>query len=128
MRESVPFLVTVGVLAAVMGGFAWLAARVRRRGLAGTAVRAALASYDEAFHATAHESHYELRAQAERRVPAPSPDGKWTPRDDRRAERSASRGELTGSARGPRSRRSGISPVRRVRAALRRRSTRTNRP
>jgi hypothetical protein len=77
MRDLVPFLVTAAALAAVMAGFAWLAARVRRRGLAGTAVRAALASYDEAFRTTAHESHYEIQAQAERKVPAPSPDGRW---------------------------------------------------
>ncbi|MCH6160336.1 hypothetical protein [Streptomyces marispadix] len=78
MRDLVPFLITAAALAAVMAGFAWLAARVRRRGLAGTAVRAALASYDEAFRTTAHESHYEIQAQAERKVPAPSPDGRWT--------------------------------------------------
>jgi hypothetical protein len=80
MRDVVPFLITVAALAAVVAGFAWLAARVRRRGLAGTAVRAALASYDEAFRTTAHDSHYEIQAQAERKVPAPSPDGRWTRR------------------------------------------------
>ncbi|WP_326613312.1 hypothetical protein [Streptomyces scopuliridis] len=34
----------------------------------------AMASYDEAFYGTAHESHYEIQAQAERKTPVPSPD------------------------------------------------------
>ncbi|MFF2184288.1 hypothetical protein [Streptomyces sp. NPDC058155] len=33
-----------------------------------------MASYDEAFRATAHEAHYEIQAQAERRIPLPAPD------------------------------------------------------
>ncbi|MBT2443224.1 hypothetical protein J7E93_24645 [Streptomyces sp. ISL-36] len=77
MGDLLPLLTVVGVLGAVMGFFGWVASHVRRRGLAGTAVSAALASYDEAFRVTAHVSHYELRAQAERQVPIPSPDGPW---------------------------------------------------
>nr|WP_079145986.1 hypothetical protein [Streptomyces lydicus] len=38
-------------------------------------------AYDEAFRATAHESHHEIRAQAERKAPPPSPDGRWRPGD-----------------------------------------------
>lgn len=79
MDELLPLLVFVGAVAAVMGGFAWLAARVRRRGLAGSAMRAAMASYDEAFRVTAHDSYYEIQAQVERQVPMASPDDPWRP-------------------------------------------------
>lgn len=61
MGEFLPFLVVTGALAAVMGLFTWLACVVRRRGLAGAAVRTAMASYEEAFRVTAHDSHYENR-------------------------------------------------------------------
>jgi len=72
-----PFLILAGGLAAVLGAFTWLAARVRRRGLAGGAMSAAMASYEEAFRITAHESHVEIRAQAERKAPLLLPDDHW---------------------------------------------------
>ncbi|MFC5805534.1 hypothetical protein [Streptomyces formicae] len=74
MREYLPLLMLAGALAAVLGCFAWLATRVRRRGTGGAAVRAAMASYDEAFRVTAHESYYEIQAQQERKAPLLSPD------------------------------------------------------
>lgn len=77
MSDALPLLVVAGVLAAVMGLFRWLASRVRRRGTAGAAISAALASYDEAFRVTAHDAHYEVRAQAERKAPLLSPDRPW---------------------------------------------------
>lgn len=79
MGEFLPFLVVTGALAAVMGFFAWLASLVRRRGLAGAAVRAAMASYDEAFRVTAHDAHYEIQAQADRKVPMALPGDPWRP-------------------------------------------------
>lgn len=79
MGELLPFLFLLGGLAAVLGLFTWLAARIRRRGLAGGAVSAALASYEEAFRVTAHESHVEIRAQAERKAPLLSPDDHGKP-------------------------------------------------
>ena len=39
-----PLLIVAGALAVVMGLFAWLASVVRRRGLAGSGFRAAMAS------------------------------------------------------------------------------------
>ncbi|WSQ06412.1 hypothetical protein OG604_00635 [Streptomyces sp. NBC_01231] len=77
MGALLPFLILIGGLTAVLGFFAWLAARIRRRGLAGGAMSAALASYEEAFRITAHESHVEIRAQAERKAPILSPDDHW---------------------------------------------------
>lgn len=78
MAALLPFLILLGALAAVLGLFTWLATRIRRRGLAGGAMSAALASYEEAFRVTSHESHIELRAQAERKAPILLPDGPWS--------------------------------------------------
>lgn len=75
MGALLPFLILVAILAVVLGFFVWLASRVRRRGLAGGALSAALASYEEAFRVTAHDAHVEIRAQAERKAPILSPDG-----------------------------------------------------
>jgi hypothetical protein len=79
MGEFLPYLMVVGALAAIMGFFTWLASLVRRRGVAGAALRAAMASYNEAFRVTAYDSHYEIQAQAERKVPITSPDDPWRP-------------------------------------------------
>ncbi|MFG3141502.1 hypothetical protein ACGFZA_35470 [Streptomyces sp. NPDC048211] len=99
MDELLSFLVFAGALAAVLGSFAWLAARVRRRGLAGSAMRAAMASYDEAFRVTAHDSYYEIQAQVERQAPMASPDDPWRPARDRPA---GGPGAGSSRTRGPR--------------------------
>jgi hypothetical protein len=101
MGDLLPLLVFASCLAATLGGFAWIAVHVRRRGIAGAAVRAALASHDEAFRVTAHVSHHEIQAQAERQGRALSPDGRWTP--DRDGARSGGAGSRR--PRGPRYRR-----------------------
>ncbi|WP_269785627.1 hypothetical protein [Streptomyces buecherae] len=44
MDAFLPYLILVGGLAAVLGSLTWLASHIRRRGLAGGAVSAALAS------------------------------------------------------------------------------------
>lgn len=75
MGGFLPLLIVVGCLAAVMAALGLLAARVRRRGTAGAAIGAALASYEEAFRTTSYAAHQEIRAQADRQVPLPSPDG-----------------------------------------------------
>ena len=77
-----PLLIVAGALAVVMGLFAWLASVVRRRGLAGSGFRAAMASYEEAFRVTAHDSHYEIRAQARAQNPAAVPGDPWRPTRD----------------------------------------------
>ncbi|MGW0854964.1 hypothetical protein [Streptomyces sp. NPDC002690] len=74
MGALLPLLIVVGCLAAVMGLFGSLAARVRRRGAAGAAIGAALASYEEAFRTTSYAAHQEILAQADRQAPLPSPD------------------------------------------------------
>lgn len=77
MEGMFGYAVFFAVVAAVMGCFALLARHVRRRGIAGSAMRAAMAAHDEAFRVTAHESHYEIRAQVRRKAPMASPDGRW---------------------------------------------------
>ncbi|MGW3243807.1 hypothetical protein [Streptomyces sp. NPDC001070] len=79
MDDLVGYLIVTGSLAAVMGLFTWLARVIRRHGLAGQALSAALASYEEAFRVTSCEAHQEIRAQADRKVPFESPDEPWRP-------------------------------------------------
>ncbi|MFJ2771025.1 hypothetical protein [Streptomyces sp. NPDC087300] len=79
MSDLLPFLVIFGGFGAVLAALTWLATSVRRRGAAGGAVGAALASWEEAFRVTAHESHVEIKAQADRKAPADAPDGGWQP-------------------------------------------------
>ncbi|GAB2620416.1 hypothetical protein GCM10027168_60600 [Streptomyces capparidis] len=79
MSEVVPYLIGLACLGAVMAFLTWLKGVIRRRGLAGSAIAGALASYEEAMRITAHDSHHEVRAQADRKAPALSPDDpRWT--------------------------------------------------
>ncbi|MFF3946325.1 hypothetical protein ACFYYN_16010 [Streptomyces sp. NPDC001902] len=97
MTDLMGCLILTAVLAGVMGVFAWLARVIRRRGLAGHAVAAALASYEEAFRVTSYEAHQEIHTHAERRLPFDSPDEPWRPARATVPARPAVR-----SARGPR--------------------------
>ncbi|MFK0232492.1 hypothetical protein [Streptomyces vinaceus] len=116
MELFLPLLVIFGGLAAVLAALVWLARHVRRRGTAGAAITGALASWEEAYRVTAHESHWEIRAQAERQAPSLSPDG-HRPQNGHGA-RSASARSRHPSA--PRSRREGTSLRRLVRRWRRR--------
>ncbi|MEU3888751.1 hypothetical protein [Streptomyces sp. NPDC029041] len=80
--QLLPLLIVAGALAVVMGLFTWLASAVRRRGLAGSGFRAAMASYEEAFRVTAHDAHYEIQAQAQAQSPAAAPGDPWRPARD----------------------------------------------
>jgi hypothetical protein len=75
MDALLPYLIALGCLAAVMGFFTWPERLIQRRGGAGGGLGAAPAAYEEAFRATSHTSHYEIRAQADRKAPTDSPDG-----------------------------------------------------
>ncbi|MFF4253108.1 hypothetical protein ACFY1L_18065 [Streptomyces sp. NPDC001663] len=74
MEALLPYLVALGCLGLVMGCLTWCARLIRRRGGTGGGLGAALAAYEEAFRATSHASHYEIRAQADRKDPLESPD------------------------------------------------------
>ncbi|MGQ4437246.1 MULTISPECIES: hypothetical protein [unclassified Streptomyces] len=76
MHALLPYLVMLGFPAAVLGFFTWPARRIRRRGTAGGAMSGALASYEQAFRATRHASHYEIRARSGRKAPTDSPHGR----------------------------------------------------
>lgn len=62
-------VVTLAVLAVILGGLARLASSIRRRGV-GDAV---MGPFDEIWHATAHTARIEIRQHDERTVQSPSP-------------------------------------------------------
>ncbi|MGW2959717.1 hypothetical protein ACWDGI_14665 [Streptomyces sp. NPDC001220] len=73
MQTLLPYLFVIAGLAVVLTAFTALARYIRRRGTAGGGLGGALAAYEEAFRATGHASHYEIRQQAERKAPTGSP-------------------------------------------------------
>ncbi|MHA7961866.1 hypothetical protein ACX9I7_29400 [Streptomyces sp. L500] len=114
MGALLPLLVIFGGFAAVLAGFVWLAFHVRRRGTAGAAVTAALASWEEAYRVTSHEAYWEIKAQAERQSPVLSPDGRWRPSG--RETRQADKGSQEALPPSPRRRRTNLRRlVRRLR-------------
>jgi hypothetical protein len=66
-------LALVALCGIAMVGLGLFARRVRRRGVAGQAIAAAMAAYDEGLHSAAHDTFVELRAQDERAPATPSP-------------------------------------------------------
>jgi hypothetical protein len=80
--QLLPLLIVVGALTVVMGFLTWLASVVRRRGLAGSGISAAMASYEEAFKVTAHDAHYEIQARAQALSPTAVPGDPWRPARD----------------------------------------------
>ncbi|MGW3037851.1 hypothetical protein ACWDCB_42475 [Streptomyces sp. NPDC001178] len=74
MDALLPYFALAGFVAVVMAAFTWLARRIRRRGTAGGGLGGALAAYEEAFRATGHAAHHEIRAQSDRKTPTGSPD------------------------------------------------------
>jgi hypothetical protein len=66
-------LVAVAVLAAVPAALTLIARRARRSGVAGQALAAAMAAYDEAMHVTALEAYVEVRREADRGAAAAAP-------------------------------------------------------
>ncbi|WTW99700.1 hypothetical protein OG216_42960 [Streptomycetaceae bacterium NBC_01309] len=91
MAGLVAFLVVTAAVGASVGCLSWLAVRARRRGLAGSALRAALLAHDEALHGTAHDAHVEIQAAASRKSPVMSPDNPWHPDGELAAGRGAVR-------------------------------------
>jgi hypothetical protein len=69
----VAYLVFLGGLVVVLAGLTWFASWAKRRGR-GSGVAGALAAYEEAYRTTAHQSHHELRQQADRKSETGSPD------------------------------------------------------
>jgi hypothetical protein len=69
MATAVTVLVVLAILAAVLGGLPWLAARARRRGIGGSP----LTSFDEIWHPAAHQARIQVEVQDQRVAPAPSP-------------------------------------------------------
>ncbi|WP_134007899.1 hypothetical protein [Kribbella sp. VKM Ac-2566] len=67
------YVVFLAGLAVVLAGLTWFASWAKRHGR-GSGVAGALAAHDEAYRTTAHQSHHELRLQAERKSESGSPD------------------------------------------------------
>ena len=67
------YVVFIAGLVVVLAGLAWFASWAKRHGH-GSGVAGALAAYDEAYRTTAHQSHHELRQQADRKSESGSPD------------------------------------------------------
>ncbi|GLW74019.1 hypothetical protein Kpho02_63170 [Kitasatospora phosalacinea] len=85
-----PYLIVLGVLGAVLTALGLAGRALRRRGGTGaSALRGALAGYEEAMRATSYQAHVELRAEADRVAPVAAPDGFRPvpgPRGDRRPD------------------------------------------
>jgi Tfp pilus assembly protein PilE len=74
MTDALPPLMIVVGMVSILAGLVWMSGRIRRRGMAGAAMRAAMAAYAEAFQTTAHQAHAEIQVQNRRMVARPSPD------------------------------------------------------
>ncbi|MFI5836424.1 hypothetical protein ACIA5A_22380 [Micromonospora sp. NPDC051300] len=68
MGEVVAILLVAGCLAGVLALLAWLAARVRRRGVGDNV----MGPFEEIWHPGAHRFHAEIKVYEERVVPLPS--------------------------------------------------------
>jgi hypothetical protein len=64
------FLLVASGFAVILAGFAWLAARIRRRGVGG----AVMGPLDEIYNPAAHRLRFEIEAHAQRVVPIPPAD------------------------------------------------------
>lgn len=71
--KGMAYVVFLGSVVVVLGGLTWFASWAKRRGR-GSGVAGALAAYEEAYRTTGHQSHYELRQQADRKSETGSPD------------------------------------------------------
>lgn len=79
MSDAVALTAIFGGIAAFLVGCAVLALHVRRRGPQGSAARAALASWEEAYRITSREAYVEIQEQSRRKLPMVSPDRHWQP-------------------------------------------------
>ncbi|MCZ7435821.1 hypothetical protein O7598_05385 [Micromonospora sp. WMMC241] len=68
MGELLAIVLVVGCLAGTLGLLAWLAARVRRRGVGDNV----MGPFEEIWHPAAHRYRAEVKVHEERVVPLPS--------------------------------------------------------
>ncbi|MDI5940349.1 MULTISPECIES: hypothetical protein [Micromonospora] len=69
MAELLAIALVGGSLTAILGLLAWLAARVRRRGIGDNV----MGPFEEIWHPAAHRFRTEIKVHEERMVPLPSP-------------------------------------------------------
>lgn len=75
MTDVLGLLMVVAGFTAVLGGFVWLAARIRHRGLGG----AVMGPIDEVYNPAAHRARLDVEIQHERPSPSPSADDQPMP-------------------------------------------------
>jgi len=68
MGDLLALLAYAIVLAVILAGLAWLASRVRRRGIGG----GIMGPVDEIYHPSAHRLRFEIEAHEQRTLPMPS--------------------------------------------------------
>jgi hypothetical protein len=66
----VAFLLVAAGFAVILAGFAWLASRIRRRGLGG----ALMGPLDEVYNPATHRLRFEIQTHEQRMVPIPPAD------------------------------------------------------
>jgi len=76
MGDLMAILMTAAVFGVALGGLAWIAARVRRRGVSGG--YSLMGVFDELWNPAAVHSRYEVVAQDEQPAPAPLPGDRPT--------------------------------------------------
>ena len=69
MGDVLALVMDLAAFGVTLGGLAWLATRVRRRGLGDSL----MGPFDEIWHPAADRARIEIRVQDERPVPAPLP-------------------------------------------------------
>jgi hypothetical protein len=60
---------TIAAFGVILGGFVWLGARMRRRGIGGSP----MGPFEEMWDPATYHSNVEIQVQVERRTPPPSP-------------------------------------------------------
>ncbi|MEV0032211.1 hypothetical protein [Nocardia sp. NPDC050793] len=64
------FVISVGPMVLITGGFAWATTRARRRGIGGASV---IGPFQDMWDPGAARTQIEIEVQAEQAAPAPSP-------------------------------------------------------
>jgi hypothetical protein len=69
MAGFLALALTIAAFAVILGGFVWLGARMRSRGIGGSP----MGPFEEMWDPGTHRANIEIHVQAERKTPAPSP-------------------------------------------------------
>ncbi len=73
MGTFLAILAVAGGFGVALCAYAWLASRIRRRGIGG----GLMGPLDEVYHPGAHRARRDVVVQEQRMAPSPSPDDRW---------------------------------------------------